>query len=148
MVNGKIIDQPLLDKDGYWVIERVWGKKNVITLQFSLHVYVEHLIGSKQYIALLYGPYVLAGRLGKENLPVTFLGKMNNTAMNKIDLDKVPTWKIPIEQIPAYVEPNSGDALSFRIKLEGFENMVLEPFYKIHFERYAVYWPVKFTGLN
>lgn len=148
MVNGKIIDQPLLDKDGYWVIERVWGKKNVITLQFSLHVYVEHLIGSKQYIALLYGPYVLAGRLGKENLSVTFLGKMNNTAMNKIDLDKVPTWKIPIEQIPAYVEPNSGDALSFRIKLEGFENMVLEPFYKIHFERYAVYWPVKFTGLN
>jgi hypothetical protein len=107
-----------------------------------MHTYTENLIGTGRYVALLYGPYVLAGRMGKENLPSTFWGKMNNTAMNKMDLSKVPVFNIPATQIPDHVEPVfERGTLRFNIHLKGFENVVLEPFYKIHFERYAIYWP-------
>lgn len=109
-----------------------------------MHVYVESLMGSDRYAALLYGPYVLAGRMGTENLPTTFWGKMNNTAMNKIDLNKIPVFRMPLKQIPAYVKSISTDTLKFKIDLKEFDNVVVEPFYKVHFERYAVYWPISY----
>jgi uroporphyrinogen-III synthase len=28
--------------------------------------------------------------------------------------------------------------------LKEFDNVVVEPFYKVHFERYAVYWPINY----
>lgn len=143
IINGEA-EQPRIDNDGYWVIDRVWERKNTLTLRLPMNVYTENLIGSDRYIALLYGPYVLAGRMGTENLPPTFWGKMNNTAMNKIDLAKVPTFGVPAAQIPTYVQPTASEnGLNFRINLDGFENIVVEPFYKIHFERYAVYWPIR-----
>lgn len=142
IINGKS-EQLLLDDDGYWVIDRTWERQNTISLQLPMHVYTENLIGSERYTALLYGPYVLAGRMGKENMPATFWGKMNNIAMNELELSKVPVFKIPAEQIPANVRPEvTRDKLRFHIMQDGFENIVVEPFYKIHFERYALYWPI------
>lgn len=143
IINGKV-EYPILDKDGYWVVNRTWARKNKIILQLPMHVYVESLMGSDRYAALLYGPYVLAGRMGTENLPTTFWGKMNNTAMNKIDLNKIPVFRIPLKQIPAYVKSISTDTLKFKIDLKEFDNVVVEPFYKVHFERYAVYWPISY----
>ena len=141
IINGEE-EQPLLGSDGYWIIDRVWERKNVITLRLPMHIYTENLTGTDRYVALLYGPYVLAGRMGKENLPTTFWGKMNNTAMNKMDMAKVPVFREPVERIPTHVEVVSGEPLKFGINLKGFEHIVLEPFYKVHFERYAVYWPI------
>ena len=143
VVNGKVV-QPFLDRDGYWVINNVWERKNTVTLNLPMCIYTENLTSSDRYIALLYGPYVLAGHLGKENLPVTFWGKMNNTAMNKVDLATVPVFTVPAEQIPTCVESVSATLLKFKINLKGFEKIVIEPFYKIHFERYAIYWPMNY----
>ena len=115
----------------------------MITLRLPMHIYTENLIGTDRYIALLYGPYVLAGRMGTENLPATFWGKMNNTAMNEIEMTKIPAFRESAKQIPAHVKAVlEGNTLKFSINLKGYENIVLEPFYKVHFERYAVYWPV------
>lgn len=44
----------------------------MITLRLPMHICTENLTGTDRYVALLYGPYVLAGRMGKENLPTTF----------------------------------------------------------------------------
>ena len=38
----------------------------------------------------------------------------------------------------------STDTLKFKIDLKEFDNVVVEPFYKVHFERYAVYWPISY----
>lgn len=40
---------------------------------------------------------------------------MNNTAMNKIDLNKIPVFRMPLKQIPAYVKSISTDTLKFKI---------------------------------
>ena len=54
------------------MVNRTWARKNKIILQLPMHVYVESLMGSDRYAALLYGPYVLAGRMGTENLLLLF----------------------------------------------------------------------------
>lgn len=140
IVDGETIYPPV-DTDGYWSVRKEWGRTNKIVVRLPMKVYAESLPGSDRYVALLYGPYVLAGRMGKENLPATFWGKLNNTAMNRLDRAKVPAVKMPVDSLPASVKRVSEHPLRFRIEAEGFEKILLEPFYKIHFERYAVYWP-------
>ena len=85
---------------------------------------------------------MLAGRMGKGKSSYYFLGKDEQYAMNKMDMAKVPVFREPVERIPTHVEVVSGEPLKFGINLKGFEHIVLEPFYKVHFERYAVYWPI------
>lgn len=141
VINGK---EEAIDTDasGYWVLDRKWKKKNKIILKLPMEPYTENLVGSDKYVALLYGPYVLAGRLGTEKLPASFWSTMNNTANNEIDLEKVPAFTCPSRAIPSLLKVVKANPLHFRIQMKGFENIDIEPFYKIHFERYAVYWPV------
>lgn len=49
---------------------------------------------------------------------------------------------LPSGAIPSLLKVVKTNPLHFRIQMKGFENIDIEPFYKIHFERYAVYWPV------
>lgn len=44
IINGKV-EYPILDKDGYWVVNRTWAQKDKIILQLPMHVYVESLMG-------------------------------------------------------------------------------------------------------
>lgn len=141
LVDGKEIKPPV-DTAGYWVIDREWERHNTIVLQLPMHVYVEPLAASNKYVALLYGPYVLAGRMGKEKLPETFWSTMNNTAWNEVPVTTVPSFGVCTDSIPMYVQSVAKSPLRFGIQLEGFEHIVVEPFYKVHFERYAVYWPI------
>lgn len=140
-INGEEV-VPLVDADGYWTIDREWGQRNTIDLRMPMNVYVEKLIGSEKYVALLYGPYVLAGRMGKEMLPKTFWSTMDNTARNEIVMTNIPDFTGQADSISRYVRPIAKSPLRFEIHKKGFENIVIEPFYKIHFERYSVYWPI------
>lgn len=140
-INGKE-ESLVADASGYWVIEREWEKENDILLQLPMQPYVEKLPGSDKYAALLYGPYVLAGRLGTENLPKSFWSTMDNTARNELSPDKVPVLNCPPDELPGSLEVVTQRPLSFRLKLKGVEQVKIEPFYKIHYERYAVYWPL------
>lgn len=140
-VNGEV-ETLQVDASGYWVLDREWKKENKITLQLPMKPYAEKLTGSDKYAALLYGPYVLAGRLGTEGLPQSFWSTMENTARNRISLDKVPAFNAPLDSISEAMEIESRQPLIFRLKKKGFENIQIEPFYKIHFERYAIYWPL------
>lgn len=139
-INGNI-ESPVTDNNGYWVIDKEWNKNNTITLCLPMQVYTEKLQESSRYVSLLYGPYVLAGRMGKEKLPTTFWGKMNNVAMDTVDLRKTPIFHEGKGEIPTLVKRVSNNPLMFKIQAKGFEKIPIEPFYKIHFERYTIYWP-------
>ena len=139
-VNGRKITPPV-DENGYWQISSQWRKENSIEIDFPLHLYTEFLPGSNRYVALLYGPYVLAGRMGHENLPDSFWAGIDNTAHNKIplpDRSVLPAGESPLQHIVR----RSRRPLTFGIDTPGYEQVVIEPFYRIHFERYTLYWPL------
>ncbi|WP_455592229.1 beta-L-arabinofuranosidase domain-containing protein [Bacteroides sp.] len=130
------------DALGYWIVEREWNNRNTLVLHLPMKIYTEALPGNPTYQAMLYGPYVLVGRMGCEDLPHSFWSTMDNTARNITDLNKVPTFPVSVESIPSFIKREPGQPLRFRITLNSFDKVTLEPFHKIHFERYAVYWKV------
>jgi len=137
-----ILVKPDMNPDGYWVLKQEWKEKNVIEIDFSLDIHTEFLPGSDKYIALMYGPYVLAGRMGKENLPDSFWGKIDNGANNQIsipDKSKLPYSETSVSE---YIHKRNDNPLTFSIDKKGYEDVKLEPFYRIHFERYTIYWPI------
>lgn len=142
IVNGEKVIQ-MTEENGYWIVEREWNTVNTIRLRLPMEVYVEKLPGSDKYAALLYGPYVLAGRMGKTELPKSFWGTMNNVAEKALDLKRMPTFRVKVDKIPGLVKRISNAPLVFNVSAKGFENIPIEPFFRIHYERYSIYWLVK-----
>ena len=46
------------------------------------------------------------------------------------------------ETVASHVVKTGKNPLTFGFDDEAYRGLRLEPFYRIHFERYAVYWPV------
>lgn len=66
MVNGK--KQPVSEKPGSYVtVERDWKSGDTVQVQLPMSLRMESMPDDPKTVALLYGPIVLAGELGKED---------------------------------------------------------------------------------
>ncbi len=126
-------DKPVIIKKNpgsYYTIERTWkpGDKINITMQMDMHS--KPMPDNKNRIALLYGPVVLSGELGKE----------------KPEQQNIPVFvtdNIPVSEL---VKPvSNSEALLFKTSAtNNGETISLIPFYEMHYQHYIVYWD-KFT---
>lgn len=146
-VNGEAMLHPC-EEDGYWIIDREWNRENSISLDFSLQLYTEYLQGSKDYAALLYGPFVLSGRMGEQDSPKMFRGKLNNMAKGMISIERIPRLRVSDGLIFSSIKSVSLDSLAFEMDVPDESSIRIEPFYKVHFERYIVYWPTSRNSVN
>ena len=139
-LNGQ--EQPVSSSpSSYLELRRVWkdGDRVEVALPMSLHV--DPLLGDESWQAAMYGPLVLAGRLGAEGL---------TDSMTHIGYDTTPGGKpgpAPVIRAHAsdafdWVEAVAGQRLSFRTAGQS-ESISLVPLYKVSGERYAVYWKVQ-----
>jgi len=139
-LNGK--KQNITSTPGsYFTIERDWQTSDKVEVRLPMTLHAETLPGSTNIIALLYGPIVLAGELGKTNMPSPF-------AKNQTDYSAVPDPTVPVfvgdaKTLLSHVKPYSRKSLTFRTRGIGRPNDVtLIPFYELHRQRYSVYWNV------
>ena len=130
------------DSAGYWVIRAPWRGVDTLTIDFTPDVRAELLPGSDRYLALLYGPYVLAGRMGTDSLPASFWCGIDNGAHRVIPVPEQACIPWTAETVASHVVKTGKNPLTFGFDDEAYRGLRLEPFYRIHFERYAVYWPV------
>ncbi len=145
-VNGEKL--PALSSPGsYLRVERTWKTGDRIELRLPMHLRVETLPGDPSYRAALYGPIVLAGRMGDNGLTHDLIyngygpspkGKPQGTA--EIELDA----REPVEST-AWIAPMQGEALTFQTVGQSKPTMLI-PLHRIMDERYAVYW--KMQGKN
>jgi uncharacterized protein len=122
----------------YITLDRTWndGDKVRVSLPMSLHL--APLPDEPATQAAMYGPLVLAGRLGSKGLTQELI-------YGPLGPDEARV--IPVPSIAAsgdsadWVEPVKGQNLTFQTvgQRSGVE---LVPFYKIFDERYTVYWKV------
>lgn len=131
-------------EQGYLDIEGNWkqGDELELTLPMGLHQYVAK--DDEHKIAIMYGPLVLAGTLGKENFPETDIVADHISLMNHPAIE-VPTLVTEEQNIRDWVKHKEG--LAFEIPLIGMpgnKTIDLKPFYALHHERYSIYW----TKLN
>lgn len=127
----------------YVTLEREWQDGDQIEIRLPMRLHVESLPGQPDTIAFLYGPIVLAGALGVENLPELYLSDSNTraTGVNSWPTPSVPVLTGTTADILNRIKPVEGKPLTFRAEVAGSSASVeLIPFYQLHHQRYTVYW--------
>ncbi len=144
-VNGKPIK--VRQKPGSYIsIDRTWKNNDSVEITFPMDLHLSSDVKkSNQMASILYGPIVLAAKLGTENMLgtapysnpdlhndyYTYDYKVPTSLSNSIikPTKKLKQWIIPVETAP----------LHFKIET-GNKEITLMPLFDLHRERYNVYW--------
>jgi hypothetical protein len=100
-------------------------------------------------VAILYGPVVLAGRLGKSGITPGADIIVNERTYGDVLNDQVhvPVLICDSESIVTHIKPMSLTKLTFETVGIGHPNEVsLVPYYRIAHERYNLYWKLVNPG--
>lgn len=134
-VNGKKVNAKAVD--GYVGIERVWRDGDRIEVELDMSLAVDKAPGCENTAALIYGPVVLAGKLGTDGM-IPPAPDSNPLLYNDY---YTYNYNIP-EGLPTKLDVSTLRKVA-PLKWVTGEGVCLEPLYDIHRERYAVYWDVE-----
>ncbi len=137
-VNGKK-QEVYATPSTYVTLDRQWknGDKIEISLPMSLHM--APIPDDPSLQAMMYGPLVLAGRLGAADLSKDMI--YGPSAPDEKKTIKVPEISASGKNATGWIEPAKNERLAFRT-VGQTENVNLIPLYKFFNERYTVYWKV------
>ena len=126
---------------GYLAISRVWKQGDRVEVHLPMSLYVESMPDDATIAAVLYGPVVLAGEMGRPIRPKSLcLGRWDPPSRQMrirslfcaVMLARPETW----------LKPDPQKALTFQTA--GLEReFTLSPLYKIFDQRYTVYWKMQ-----
>jgi len=141
-INGK--NEPVKAKPGSYVaVEREWKNGDIVQVQLPMSVRMEAMPDDPSVVALLYGPIVLAGDLGKEGLTQNARYGPNAPAVGRLPSIVVPAFVSDVKNVVAKVRPLPGSPLTFQTSGLGQpKDVTLIPFHKASDIRYTVYWKV------
>jgi len=139
LVNGER-QLPDGEPGSYVTVNREWREGDRIELRLPMDLRIEPLPGAPEWVAFLQGPIVLAGELGVAGLPRLYI-------RNQTELGRVPTPEVPVlvgdrASLLSHVRP-ARSPLTWRTENLGRPREVtLSPFYRLHHQRYSVYWQI------
>ncbi|KQZ28259.1 hypothetical protein ASD58_12590 [Duganella sp. Root1480D1] len=123
----------------YVSLRRQWKAGDVIDLTLPAGLRLEHARDVSSMVSIFYGPVLLAGELGKHNMPGSDVG--DKDAYLKIARAPVPDIVSTSSDPADWLAPIPGDPSAFKIKDAGPANgIVLRPLFDLHHQRYSVYW--------
>jgi hypothetical protein len=123
-VNGKATTA-IKNVSGYWEMTRSWNNNDVISFDIPMSLHSESMPDNPNRIALLYGPVVLAGQLGKE-MPDPIFG----TTVLLTDNKNASDWTT-----------KNSSTLEFKTnQVAKPSDVTLIPFYQTYDQYYNVYW--------
>jgi DUF1680 family protein len=127
----------------YIEIDRTWRDGDVVDISLDMLLHLEPLPGSPDIAAVMYGPIVLAGRLGKEGLSLgadIIVNERTSGEMLNIPMP-VPELAVDSRNLRTRVKRNASSALSFNVRAkQPARDVELVPYYAIAHERYSLYW--------
>jgi hypothetical protein len=138
-VNGGAATPLSGDSDSYVTLARTWQPGDRVTITLPMSLRAEPLPGNDDVVALLYGPIVLAARLGTDDLRSPY-------ATSQVTQARYPAPDVPFfvtDEVGwlSHVEKVGDAPLFFQTRgLARPHDVTLEPFYDVHHERVAVYW--------
>lgn len=144
LVNGKT--QRVESAPGSYVtVERQWRTGDRVEVTLPMCVQVETLPGDPNTVALLYGPIVLAARMGTEGLPPNGQQAEGQLDFAKMKLPVAPVFEATsAEEVARRVQRDGKGPLAFHTRgLAKPKDLCLLPLYRMHHERYAVYFKLQ-----
>jgi len=133
-VNGAAVTS-LPPPESYVELRRTWKSGDVVEVALPMALHLEPVPDNPRRVAILWGPLVLAGDLGPE--------------------DVFPAWKpgaVPAlvaaeRPVDDWLKPVPGRPGSFRSEGVGREHDVdFVPFYRLHRRTYGIYWDLFTPG--
>jgi uncharacterized protein len=136
-LNGKVKERA--GKSSTYVsLKRKWKPGDVVTLTLPAALSLEQAKDAPSMVSVFFGPVLLAGELGHENMP--------DDRADKAAYLKVPAIAIPeivsSSMNPAdWLKPIEGATPAFRAHDAGpADGIGFLPLYEVHHQRYSVYW--------
>jgi len=142
-LNGKPLEG-FAEPGGYYVVHRTWhdGDRLAVDLPMSLHLHP--MPDDPTLVAVMYGPLVMAGRLGTAGLtPQTLRAEPTKPrTVPEYHLEPVPApaFVASVGDPAQWIKP-TGKSLEFRTQGQA-QDIEFMPFHRIFDERYAIYWKV------
>jgi len=129
----------------YLVIDRIWKEGDRLSVTLPMHLHIDAMPDDPSLQAVMYGPVVLAGKLGSSGLNTGILRaeptKPRTVPEYKGEPIAAPTIVAPSSDPASWLQPIGGRLLEFRTVGQSSE-IALAPLNRIFDERYAVYWKV------
>jgi len=139
-VNGQPVTTAT-DASGYLSLAREWQDGDRVEAELPMTLRTEALPGNPGTVAFFYGPILLAGALGTNGLPEQGAYAEDQKKFAKWPSPVVPTLSGDAAALIAELKPVPGESLTF--KLARPPGITLIPFYRLHHQRYTVYWPLE-----
>lgn len=129
----------------YLELRRIWRAGDVLDIEMPMHVYLAPLPGAPDFAALMYGPVVLAARLGQAGMraggDISASNRAYGTHFN--EARTMPRLHVGSARVQALVQRADGPALAFKLTTaSAAEQFDLVPFHQVAHERYNMYWNV------
>jgi len=126
----------------YISFRRHWKAGDVIELTLPAGLRLEKARDDASMVSIFHGPVLLAGELGKDNMPGSDVG--DKDAFLKIPAVPVPDIVNTSKDPADWLAPLPGDPSAFKIKDAGPANgIVVRPLFDLHHQRYSVYWHLR-----
>jgi DUF1680 family protein len=142
-VNGRAWTRAA-EPDGYVAVDREWRRGDIVEVRLPMTLRSEPLPGTRDTIAFLYGPIVLAGRLGRDGLApgnqIIVNERQSGTMLNADTA--VPALAGDPTAVAKRVAQDGRDRLIFRTTGTRGDTVELAPYYRLAHERYNLYWTV------
>lgn len=138
-INGRALDA-IASPSSYLTIARTWNNGDRVTLELPLHLHIEAMPDEPSTQAFLYGPFVLAGKLGSEGLTKDLTIGVQGPDVRHHPLD-IPTLRAASADPNSWLQPVPGEPLTFRTTGQA-RDITFVPFSRLFDERYSVYWTV------
>ena len=122
----------------YVVLDRRWADRDRVELRLPMSLHIDPTPDDHTVQAMMYGPLVLAGRLGTQGLNRDMI--YGPSGPDEKSTIPVPEISGSTKNETAWVAKR-GPVLEFRT-VDQSSNIELIPLYKLYDERYTVYWKV------
>ena len=139
-VNGKV-EKVTATPSSYVALRRRWKQGDKVEVSLPMHMHTSPTPDDGTIQAPMYGPLVLAARLGKEGLTHDAIYGPNAPHMRHETPIAMPEAVAEDVHAMKWVEPVAGEKLKFRTVGQAKETELV-PLYQLMDERYSVYWKV------
>jgi hypothetical protein len=138
-VNGQ--EQPCsVPPESYFALKRQWNDNDRVEFSLPMSLHVHHAADLNNYVAIMYGPIVLAGEFGTEGVPTPAEAHDQNH-FNKVPNPQIPDLVTNSDNAADWLKPVPGAPLTFQTIGTGQPNNVtMVPLYAVRHQRYTVYW--------
>ena len=146
LLNGKPLEVEA--KPGsYLAVDRRWCDGERLEIELPMSLWAWPMPDDPTLLSVMYGPLVLAGKLGGEGLSDEMVYSKSHNYQGEVFRDRkiaeAPVILTENADPKAWVEPVADEPLTFRsVGVGRPHDVTLVPYHRLWGERYAVYWRV------